>query len=300
MRLEKLIKHAIDMHVHIGPECIARKYDAIQFAKEALRRGLAGAVLKSHFHSTSDWAYLARRHGGAKFFGGVVLNRHVGGLNPYAIRAALGPRIGGEPLLKVVWMPTLHSRSHLALRSERGDGYDIPTEWGGASPGCGRRASEIDPVEVMGEGARPALEEVLGLIKEFDLVLATGHLRWDEAEFLFNEAEGRGLKKVLITHPLYEAVGMPLERMVALSKRGAYIEQPYALNLIDGIPIRKMAECIEAVGPGRTILSSDLGQVTSPSPPVGLLRFFKALRKEGVDPEDIRTMACENPKALLE
>ncbi|MEM2082724.1 MAG: DUF6282 family protein [Candidatus Bathyarchaeia archaeon] len=299
MRLEKIVRCAIDMHVHVGPECIVRKYDAMQFAREALRRGIAGAVLKSHFQSTSDWAYLARKHGGAKFFGAVVLNRHVGGLNPYAVRAALGPRIGDEPLLKVVWMPTIHSKSHLAIRAKRGDGYDVPTEWGGAAPGCGRRASEIEPVEVMAEGAKPALEEILNLIKEFDLVLATGHLHWEEAELLFERAKERGLEKILMTHPLYEAVDMPLERIVAISKRGGYIEQSYALNLIDGIPIRKMAECIEAVGPDRTILTSDLGQATSPSPPAGLLKFFRALQKEGIDPRDIRTMACENPRALL-
>ncbi|MEM3439899.1 MAG: DUF6282 family protein [Candidatus Bathyarchaeia archaeon] len=299
MRLEKIVRCAIDMHVHVGPECIVRKYDAMQFAREALRRGIAGAVLKSHFQSTSDWAYLARKHGGAKFFGAVVFNRHVGGLNPYAVRAALGPRIEDEPLLKVVWMPTIHSKSHLAIRAKRGDGYDVPTEWGGAAPGCGRRASEIEPVEVMAEGAKPALEEILNLIKEFDLVLATGHLHWEEAELLFERAKERGLEKILMTHPLYEAVDMPLERIVAISKRGGYIEQSYALNLIDGIPIRKMAECIEAVGPDRTILTSDLGQATSPSPPAGLLKFFRALQKEGIDPRDIRTMACENPRALL-
>ncbi len=211
MRIERLVRCAIDMRVHVGPECIARKYDAIQFAKEALRRGIAGAVLKSHFQPTSDWAYLARKHIGAKFFGAIALNRHVGGLNPYAIRAALGPRIGDEPLLKVVWMPTIHSKSHLALRVGKGGEYDIPTEWGGAMPGCGRRASEIDPVEVTAEGARPALEEVLSIIKEFDLVLATGHLHREEVEYLFERAKGRGLRRILITHPLYEAVNMPLE-----------------------------------------------------------------------------------------
>jgi len=299
LRLEGLVRRAIDMHVHVGPECIARKYDAMQFAREALRRGLAGAVLKSHFFPTSDWAYLVRKHAGARFFGAVALNRHVGGLNPYAIRAALGPRIGDEPLLRVVWMPTIHSKSHLAMRAGRGDGYDIPTEWGGAMPGCGRKASEVDPVDVMAEGAGSALDEVLGLIKEFDLVLATGHLHWEEAELLFERARGKGIRRIVITHPLYEAVGMPLDRIASISKRGAYIEQSYALHLIDGIPIRRIAECIEAVGPERTILSSDLGQATSPSPPAGLLRFFRELRREGVDPEDIRTMACENPRALL-
>ena len=95
-----------------------------------------------------------------------------------------------------------------------------------------------------------------------------------------------------------------MDRIASISKRGAYIEQSYALHLIDGIPIRSIAECVEAVGPERTILSSDLGQITSPSPPagllrLGLLRFFKELQREGIDPEDIKAMACENPRALL-
>ena len=40
----------------------------------------------------------------------------------------------------------------------------------------------------MAKGVGSALNEVLNLIKEFDLVLATGHLHWEEAEFLFERA----------------------------------------------------------------------------------------------------------------
>ena len=45
----------------------------------------ATLVLKNHTYPTTPLAALARARFGARFFGGVVLNAYVGGLNPKAV-----------------------------------------------------------------------------------------------------------------------------------------------------------------------------------------------------------------------
>jgi Family of unknown function (DUF6282) len=45
-------KRVIDMHVHIGPEFLRRKYSATSLAEEARREGF-GVVMKNHFQPTT-------------------------------------------------------------------------------------------------------------------------------------------------------------------------------------------------------------------------------------------------------
>ena len=70
---------------------------------------------------------------GIRLHGSVVLNHYVGGINPAAVRGALGPSAGGEPYLKVVWLPTVHAAAHLTARHHEGEQYDIPPEWCGGT-----------------------------------------------------------------------------------------------------------------------------------------------------------------------
>ena len=50
-----------------------------EIARAAKKRGMAALVLKNHFTMTADRAYLAEKATGMKCFGGIVLNRAVGG-----------------------------------------------------------------------------------------------------------------------------------------------------------------------------------------------------------------------------
>ena len=51
-QLNNMITRAIDLHVHIGPEIIPRKYTAQSLA-DAERGKIAGCVLKNHFYPTA-------------------------------------------------------------------------------------------------------------------------------------------------------------------------------------------------------------------------------------------------------
>ena len=68
-----------------------RQFDAIQAAQIAKIYGMRGLVLKEHTTETGSWAYLVSQVvPGIEVFGGIVLNRYVGGMNPAAVEAIVG------------------------------------------------------------------------------------------------------------------------------------------------------------------------------------------------------------------
>ena len=103
----ELLKGAIDMHAHTAPALFKRHIDDAALAEIALQFGMRGFVLKDHDASTTGRAYYVNRmYPQVESFGAVVLNRSVGGLNPYVAEAAI--HYGA----KVVWMPSNHSKYH--------------------------------------------------------------------------------------------------------------------------------------------------------------------------------------------
>src|SRR5712692_2442297 len=80
----------IDPHVHTAPEHIPRLLDDLSLARQARDAGMAGVLIKSHTTLTADRAVIAARAvPGIRIWGGLVLNRAVGGLNPAAVENAL-------------------------------------------------------------------------------------------------------------------------------------------------------------------------------------------------------------------
>src|SRR6185369_17105698 len=98
----------IDIHAHAAPETsmlnFKRAFDAIEAAQIARIYGMRGIVLKEHTTETASWAYLVSQMvPGVEVFGGIVLNKAVGGINPVAVEAmALTRGLRG----RVVYMPT--------------------------------------------------------------------------------------------------------------------------------------------------------------------------------------------------
>ena len=103
----KLLVDAIDMHAHTHPALFRRPIDDLDLANHALDYGMRGFVLKDHDSSTTGRAHHVRKvHRNLECVGAVVLNRTVGGLNPYVVEGAL--HYGA----KVIWMPSNHSKWH--------------------------------------------------------------------------------------------------------------------------------------------------------------------------------------------
>lgn len=289
------IKNFIDLHVHIGPEILPRKF-TVQTLVEAEQGKLSGMALKSHFYPTIP---LIKSIGDNDIrdatklilIGSVTLNNYVGGLNPDAIYASA--KLSTLPI--IVWFPTINAQNFLD-NSE----YEIPPEWVG-NGFVSRLSKNVKGITVLKDGklSLDALE-VLQAIKENNCILATGHLAANEAALLVRKAVERGIKRIIITHPIYQRIDMNIKLQQELTRfEGVYVEHNYAMYLVDKIPLTEIAKQIKLVGAEKCIISSDLGQVNNPSPSAGLKEFCRLLLEEGITKAELKVMGEINPRKLL-
>jgi hypothetical protein len=300
----------VDTHYHVGPELIVRRYDVKMLAEVAVPFG-ATLVLKNHTYPTTPLAALARARFDARFFGGVVLNHYVGGLNPQAVE---GARSGNrthvsseepDPSPIVVWMPTVHARSHLEVH-----GFGFDPRWSGCCthghdhvPSAATTPEE--PVMVFDEAGAPAptLVPTLEAIARNNCILATGHLHADEVKKLVPMALEIGIKRVILTHPHYPSIMLSDSALKALSRRPeVFIEHCFAIHTQDGVPLESYAESIRVTGPEQVLLSTDFGQVSSDPFPEGTLRYAAALAKllkDKVSRTDFIAMFTSNGRRAL-
>ena len=291
---------AIDLHVHCGPEGIPRRFDPVSLAEHVKHSRLGGAVLKSHVTSTGSWAEIAHRLAGTRLHGSIVLNHYVGGINPMAVRGALGPETDGKPYLKVVWLPTVHAAAHLNARHHEGEAYDIPPEWcGGTVSNLALSIDQVEPINVLAPELQQSLDDVLRLVAQHDLVLATGHVGRDEVFHTVDRAQKLGVQKIIVTHPCYDPPALDTDDLRTLAASGAYVELSYILIDLGIVTLAETADIMRRVGAARTILSTDMGQVDRVTPAEGLAKFGSGLLAHGVPLEDINTSMKDNPRNLL-
>lgn len=268
---------AIDIHVHSLPDDRARSIDAIAVARLAKERGMRGLVLKNHYESTAGWAYLIRQIvPGIEVFGGVDLNLTVGGINPAAVEYMT--RVTGG-FGRFVWMPTFDAENQV------------------------RSAKENRPfVAVSANGQLlPAVTQVIGLIAQHELVLATGHSTPAEVLLLLREGRRQGVRHMVVTHAMNTPVLMDVAQMKEAAALGGLIEfVGGSLTSKDAdARMTRFAAAIRAIGPASCILSSDLGQPGNPLPPDGFAAFIEALRAKGFSDAELDVMARRNPARLL-
>jgi hypothetical protein len=200
----------------------------------------------------------------------------------------------------VVWLPTVHAAAHLAARRAEGHEYDIPAEWaGGVLPTVAERIDDVPPISLLDEGVRESLDDVLALVAQHDLILATGHVGRDEVFHLMDRTRHAGVRKVVVTHAVYDPPGLQLGDMQAVAAAGAFIELSYVMLDMGTVSAAENARILHGVGPDRVVLTTDLGQVDRMAPAEGLARFAEALAREGVSPGDIEMAMHRNPWALM-
>ncbi len=290
------IKNFIDLHVHLGPEILPRKF-TVQTLVEAEQGKLSGMALKSHFYPTIPLIKSIGDTGSTgntkklMLIGSVTLNNYVGGLNPDAIYASV--KLSTLPI--IVWFPTINAQNFLDNSK-----YEIPLEWVG-NGFVSRLSKNVKGITVLKDGklSLGALE-VLQAIKENNCILATGHLAADEAALLVRKAVEMGLKRIIITHPIYQRIDMNIKLQQELTRlEGVYVEHNYAMYLVDKIPLTEIAKQIKLVGAEKCIISSDMGQVNNPSPSAGLKEFCRLLLEEGITKAELKVMGEINPRKLL-
>jgi hypothetical protein len=272
-----LLQGAIDIHVHSLPDDRPRSIDAVDVAMLARTRGMRAIVLKNHYESTAGVAFLVRKLvPGIEVFGGIDLNRTVGGVNPAAVEHMVKVTGGWG---RVVWMPTFDAENQV------------------------RFSKETRPfVSVSRAGALlPEVVQVIRLIAMHNLVLATGHSSAAEGILLLQEARRAGVTRMVVTHAMNDPIAMDVATMRRATELGAYIEFVGGSMREAGAEARvdRFAEAARALGPDRVILSSDLGQAGNPLPPDGFGAFLAAMRARGFSVADVARMARDNPARLL-
>ncbi len=263
----------IDMHVHAGPDSLPRAMNDLEAARRARDAGLRAIVLKNHFTMTADRAALALEQvEGLEIFGGIALNRAVGGINPEAVRQSVAFDRGRG---KVVWLPTFDAEFYVK-RAGTGATY----------------------VSVMKNGNPVAeLVEVFQIVAENNLILAMGHSAPEEVLVLIPFAKKQGVRQILVTHVFgQDATNLQMQQM---ADAGAMMELDWLAAYTNPELLKDYVEVIQSIGAEHFIISSDFGQAGNPDHATGMRQFIKALIEAGINQTQIQMMARNNPATLL-
>jgi len=283
------LEGVIDIHAHVAPETsllnFKRAFDAIEAAQIARIYGMRGIVLKEHHTETASWAYLVSQMiPGIEIFGGIVLNKAVGGINPVAVEAMALSR-GGRG--RVVYMPTVDAAA--------------------------RNPNSPTAVAVSRNGQLlPEVLEVLRVIAKYDLGLSTGHVSTEESLMLIRAAKEAGVNRVYVQHPNHGGIVMSMAQMKEAVRLGALIEivlsgegltggGPKTVNaenpVMDYGP-QKIAD-IRALGPANVVISTDLGQPGRVNYAQAFQMAITVLAKSGFSQAEIDMMTKQNPARFL-
>src|SRR6202045_3854634 len=193
----------IDIHAHHDPDSFPRSIDAIDLAKLARSRGMRGLVLKNHYEPTASLAYIVRKEvPGIEIFGGIDLNRSVGGLNTAAIERMVLVTGGWG---RVIWMPTFDAENQ--VRYSKQDRPFVAVSHNG---------------ELL-----PEAKQVIALAAKHHLMLETGHSSAEEGLMIVREARRQGVEHIVVTHGMLAPVRMNIAQMREAAGLGAYIEFVY-------------------------------------------------------------------------
>ncbi len=283
MNVDEFVKGSIDMHLHPGIAGGMSRVDVMEAAGQAQQAGMKALVYKSHNFSAAMAAQVDSMFPDIKIVGSICLDYEIGGINIHAVDNAV--MLGA----KVVWMPTFSSSNSINMMRKqgfpmRGEGFSI-------IDGSGNLLPELLPI--------------LAIIKEKDMVLATGHISPKEIFAVEKAAREIGIRKIVITHPtdreFMEEV-LTLEEMQQLAKAGAFME----FTIIGILPNEfchdpaERAQIIKSIGAEHCILSTDLGQPQNPTPVEGMRLFIATMLHHGITPEEIELMVKTNPARLLD
>ncbi|MEW5815064.1 MAG: DUF6282 family protein [Spirochaetota bacterium] len=284
----KVLEGGIDIHIHGSPEALVDTgWDFAWEAKSAYDAGMRAVVCKSMHSDTAPMAYFVQqildKYAAEKddnpnpfnVFGGIVLNKAVGGLNPIAVETSA--KLGA----KIIWLPSHDSAHHMRVLEE-GNG-----------------------IEVIDENDRvlPELIEIFKIVAKYNIILDLCHTSTKERMIITEEAQNHGVTKILLTHPQWNVNRMSVDQMVELSKMGAYI----GLFLYSAFPHFNNPVCdrtevlriIEKAGPERCVMATDFGSMLNPPPVEGMKLYIRLLLALGVKEGDIRKMLIDNPSRLL-
>jgi hypothetical protein len=276
----RLLAGAIDMHFHVDvpkPDgsMLQGDFSAIRRARSL---GMRALVLKSHYDPTTILAYHLRLESpGFEVFGGLVLNRVVGGINSTAVDHMATQSKGNFG--KVVWMPT----------------------------------ELVVPVS-QNSKLLPEVKEVVSIIAKHNLVLATGHLAPEDALRVLQEGRAQGVQHMIATHPMDGSAApgdvvsnrrnppMTIDQMIEAAKLGAIIEFDFR-KILNGNGGE--AAAIRKIGPEHCLIDQFWTKyvfdetVREYGNPETVGKFVEKMRSHGFSDRELDIMTKDNPARLL-
>ncbi len=265
------LEGVIDLHVHAAPGSRGpRSVNEFEAAQMAQRHGMRAILIKNHYTETASHAYLVSQIvRGIDVYGGIVLNRSVGGINPIAVEnmASMTGNLG-----RMVWLPTFNSEHNSP------DSENVPITRGG---------------ELL-----PEVRRVFDVIREYDLGLATGHASPEEGLIVIREAKAAGIERIIVTHPASGLVGMSLDMQREAVRLGALLEYTVS-SALNPESFDEVTSQIREVGPENVVLTTDLGQAGNPVHADGLRVVLPRLISAGFSQAEVDTMTKHNPARLL-
>jgi len=279
-----LLKGSIDTHVHFSPDVQPRRFTALEAALDAREMGLSAIVIKSHSYPTAPLASLVSGLvPGIAVFGGVCLDHEAGGLSFAVVEASA--KLGG----KIVWMPVFCAANSMPLVISK-----LNLHFGGESISIIDRNGKLVP----------EMDDILKVIKEHDMTLATGHISAREILALVDKARQLGITRIVVTHAmstfLAESVLTPEERQM-LAKEGVLMEHTaWEISPTGGgANPADIVAAIKSEGPENCVMSTDFGGMLHPNVPEGMRMFISSMLKYGLGEEEINFMVKINPARML-
>lgn len=290
----ELLEGAYDLHVHTGPDLLSRKLDDLDYAERIRKIGMKGFGIKSHHSSSAGRAKLVNKlYPDVSAVGTICLNNAVGGLNPLAVEMAARDGV------RIVWMPTfdaLNEQEH--FKSNKPE--KLP-HWAKMHMELQRQGKTMPTLTILENGeVKQSVKEIVDIVAQYRLVLATGHLSKQEIFALAKVAKDQKADKFVVTHPNFPSIRLSKEEQKELVQIGARMEYCFTTPHSNKTTWEAVYEEIRFVGPENGILSTDLGQPNGPFPDEGLLEFVTNLRDNGFTREQIKTMTVINTSYLVE
>lgn len=288
----EILQGACDIHVHTNPDVFKRMVDDVEAARGAKEYGFRAIITKSHQLETASRAHFARRLvQGIDIFGSTTLDYVHGGLNPFCVDAVI--KVGG----KKVYMPTTDAAFHKELFGSIGGIGGIYDTQGHITS----LYAEQPALKIIDDAGNilPAVRDILKLIAEANIIVSAGHTSLEEMRAFLRETKDQGIRKVVVDHPFLMKISVAEQE--ELADAGAYINYAYwdICPKYFCVSLPEMAAAIRRVGPERSILSSDAGQLFNAPPAECLRTYVQMLLEEGLSTEDIRRMVCDNPASLI-
>ncbi len=146
----------------------------------------------------------------------------------------------------------------------------------------------------------PEVIKIIDLCKQYNMVLATGHLPIASGLVLAEEAEARGVQLVL-THPLSGSVGATIDQQKTVVQHGGMIEHVFvgAMPMHQRMHPQKIVDAIAAIGVEHCIMASDAIEGWNPPEPELMRMFIGSMLALGVSESDVHQMTHENPVRLF-